>query len=108
MGELFLIFISAGLVNNIVLTHMVGVDPLIATSKKDGVAADTCLFMISTMPVVAIIAYLFDVHLFSRFIPDQIQLIAMVMLIVITVMVNGLIIQRFLPWLFIRIEKIIP
>ena len=108
MGELLLIFISAGLVNNIVLTHMLRVDPLIATSKKNGAAADTCLFMISTMPVVTAITYLFDFYLFSRFIADYMQLTATVMLIVITVLVNGLILQRLLPQLFLRIEKIIP
>jgi electron transport complex protein RnfA len=108
VGELFLILISTGLANNFVLTHMLGVDPLIATSRKSGPAMDTCLFMVTTMPVVAAVLYLFNVYLFTPFIPDHLHLMATVMLIAITVMVNGFILQKLHAKLFSRIEKIIP
>ncbi len=108
MSQLFLIFISAGLVNNIVLTHMLGVDPLIATAKKSSAAADTCLFMILTVPVVTTVTYLFDIYLFQPFVQEYLQLVGTVILIFMTVMVNSLIIRHFLPKLFIKIEKIIP
>ena len=108
MSELFLILVSTSLANNLVLNYMLGIDPLLATTRKAGPAVNTCLFMVFTMPVVSVISYTFNIYIFEQYVPAYLHLIATVIIIAITVMASGLIIQRFLPTIYVRIEKIIP
>lgn len=57
MTELLLILISACLVNNLVLDHMLGTDPALAASRKIRTAFDLGLVMIFVMPLVAVTTY---------------------------------------------------
>jgi Na+-translocating ferredoxin:NAD+ oxidoreductase subunit A len=108
VSELLLILVSTSVANNLVLNYMLGIDPLLATSQKTGPAINTCLFMVFTMPVVSVISYTFNIYIFEQYVPDYLHLISTVIIIAVTVMVTGLIIQRLSPNIYIRIEKIIP
>ena len=108
MGELFLIIISTSLVNNIVLDHMLGTDPIVAVSRKIGPAINTCIFMIITMPVVSIFSYLLNVHLLIPADLAYLQLITLALTVLVTALMLGIVTRNYFSGIFTRIEMVIP
>ena len=60
MTDLFLIVISAALVNNIVVDRMIGMDPALAFVRKMDVTRGLCLTMFILLPAVTSSAWLLD------------------------------------------------
>ena len=108
MGELFLILISTCLVNNLVLDFMLGVDPIIAVSKKHSPTFDMCILVIITMPFVAAVSNLINNSLLVPFGLGYLQLITTVLLVSIITLSTGIISKFYFPVLHNRIGVLIP
>ena len=81
MSEYFAIFIGASLVNNLILDSMLGVAPGLAVSRKTETALTMSAVMIYTLTLAALISYPLMHYLLIPARMEQLNLIALVMLI---------------------------
>ena len=108
MGELFLILVSTGLVNNLVLEYMLGADPAIATSKKTEAAGRLCVLMLIIMPPVALLAHLLNFHVLVPLDLIYLQLISLVLLTTAIILIVVSLAKRFKPRLHAIIDLFVP
>lgn len=108
MGEQFLILIGAGLVSNLILDHMLGVDPVLAVSRQIDPALDLALLMVLVLPVTTTGNYLLNSLILLPFDLAHLQIIALVLTTCLQVLITTWLIGRFKPALYRRIELYIP
>lgn len=108
MNEQFLILISAGLVSNLILDHMLGVDPVIAMSRKIGPAVDLTLLMLLVLPLTTLGASLLNSLVLIPFDLAYLQITGQVLLTCLIVLITGWLTRQFRPALYARIEFYIP
>lgn len=107
MGEQLLILIGAGLVSNLILDHMLGVDPLLAVSRQTGPAINLTLLMLLALPVTTAATWLLN----SILVPAglaHLQLTGLVLTSCLLVLTTGWLTARLKPALYARIELFIP
>lgn len=97
MTELLLILISACLVNNLVLDHMLGADPALAVARKIRTALYLGLFMGAAMPLAAIIAYPIRYYLLLPLDLVYLELVTFVLVISAAVLLADKGVQKFKP-----------
>lgn len=108
MSEQLLILISTGLVSNLILDHMLGVDPLFAVSRKTRLAADLSLLMLLVLPVTTAGTWLLNSLILLPYKLPHLQLIGLVLLSSLLVMLVASLTRRFRPALHARIELYVP
>lgn len=108
MNETLLIFLSAGLVSNLILDHMLGVDPVIALSRKPETTLDLILLMLILLPITTACGWLLATCVLQPMRLEYLLLPAQVMLICLLVPAAGMILQRFRPQLFARLVLYFP
>ncbi len=108
MDEQFLILISAGLVSNLILDHMLGVDPIIAVSRKIDPAVELALLMLLVLPVTTLGSSLLNSLILIPFDLAYLQITAQVLLTSLLVLFTAWLTSRIRPGLYARIELYIP
>lgn len=108
MTDLLLILFAACMVNNLVLDHMLAVDPVTAMADKIEAAVDLGLAMIILAPVSAVAGYLLSVHILVPLRLEYLQLPALILLIAAGVTLAAALMQRIGPHFHERIRDIIP
>ena len=108
MNEQFLILISAGLVSNLILDHMLGVDPVLAVSRKIEPAVDLSILMLLVLPVTTSGAYLLNSLVLIPFELAYLRITGLVMLTSLLVLITAWLTSILKPSLFTRIEMYIP
>lgn len=108
MTDLLLIFFSACLVNNLVLDHMLAVDPVAAMADKIDAAADLGLAMMVLAPVVVLAGYLLNAHVLVPLHATNLQLPALMLVIVAAVTLSVSLIRRISPRFHRRIHDMTP
>lgn len=108
MDDQFLILISAGLVSNLILDHMLGVDPVIAVSRKIDPAVDLSLLMLLVLPVTTPGAYLLNSLVLIPFDLVFLQITGQVLLTSLLVLFAAWLARLIKPGLYARIELYIP
>ena len=106
--EFFLIIISTSLVNNLVLDYVLGVDPVIAVSKRIEATYHLCILMLIMAPVTAVITYLLHFHILLPLDLAYLQLISFVLAISTTILMLERIILKLKPALHEHIRLYIP
>ena len=56
MEEIFLVLISSALVNNIVVTHVIGTDPALVSIQRRDVARGISYIMLILLPLTTVVA----------------------------------------------------
>jgi electron transport complex protein RnfA len=108
VGEQFLILISAGLVSNLILDHMLGVDPVIAVSRQMDPALDLALLMLLVLPVTTTGNHLLNSLILLPLDLAHLQLTALVLTTCLLVLLTAWLVARFTPGVYGRIELYIP
>ncbi|MEX2523993.1 MAG: Rnf-Nqr domain containing protein [Gammaproteobacteria bacterium] len=108
MTDLLLIFFGACLVNNLVLDHLLAVDPAVAMADKIGAAVDLGLAIIVFAPVSAVLGHLFSVYILVPLQLEYLQLPALILVIVAGVTLAAALMQRISPRVHYRIRDLIP
>ena len=108
MNETLLIFLSAGLVNNLILDHMLGVDSVIALSRKPETELDLTLLMLILLPITTACGWLLATSMLQPMRLEYLLLPAQVLLICLLVPAAGMILQRVRPQLFTRLVLYFP
>lgn len=108
MSDLFGSLFSAALVNNIVLTYLVGLDLQVAASQRMnaawvvGLATIYCLTI--CLPAVYLVDHLIIIPLSLQFL----DLLFYVMLIIIVVFSSQQLMHRLLPLMYKQVDALIP
>ena len=108
MDELFLILISTGLVNNLVLDSLLGTNLLIAVSRKTDPALDMGLLMIIVLPVITAITQYIDRLLIVPMDITHLRLVVMVLLIPVLVLLIINIFIKVFSKLKDRVRALLP
>lgn len=107
MGEYFLILISTGLVNNLVLDFMLGTNIVIATSRRSEPALDMGKLMLIVLPVVTVITKCIDQYLIVPLDISHLRLLIMVLLIPVLVLLTTHIYSRLVPGNKYRLQALV-
>jgi len=108
VGEQFLILIGAGLVSNLILDHMLGVDPVMAVSRQMDPALDLALLMLLVMPVTTTGNHLLNSLVLLPFDLAHLRTTALVLTTCLLVLFTAWLVGRFKPAVYARIELYIP
>ena len=108
MADLLLIFLGACLVNNLVLDHMLAVDPAVALAGKIEAAADAGLAMLTLAPVATVLGHVLSVHILQPLGLGYLDLVALVLITIAAMTLGMLLLHRISPRLHDRITDIVP
>lgn len=108
MSEQLLILVGTGLASNLILDHMLGVDPLFAVSRKLQPAVDLSWLMLLVLPVTTAATWLLNSRVLLPYDLPHLQLIGLVLLNCLLVPVVTSLARRFRPALHTRIELYVP
>lgn len=108
MTDLLLILFAACMVNNLVLEHMLAVDPVAAMADKIGAAVDLGLAMMIFAPVTTTLGYVFSVYVLVPLQLEYLQLPVLILLIVAGVTSVIALMQRINPHFHDRIRDLVP
>ena len=108
MNELFLVFIGACLVNNLVLDYLVGVSPALASSRRFETALGLSLSMLLLLPVTTVSTHLLYHLLLIPYELEFLQVIAFVICIIVVSRLFELSLRKFKPSLHQRVAVFIP
>ena len=108
MSESFLLLFSTALLNNLVITSLVGVDLQLAASRRMNVAwltglATTCCRMISVPG-----AYVIDQAIILPFNLEHLDLLFYVLFIIAVVLISQNILLRLFPLIYKQFSAMIP
>lgn len=107
MSDLVLIFVSACLVNNLVLDQLIGVCPGVALSRRIDVAAATAAASVAVAAIAAPIARALDAYILEPLGARHLELIALVAAIAAIVLLAAGALRRR-PALAPRIDAFVP
>lgn len=108
MSDSLLILIGAGLVSNLILDHMLGVDPLIATTRRPGPAQDLALLLLIVMPVTTAGGWLLNTYLLVPNGLVHLQLMGLVLTTAVLVLLIVALLRQQRPALHARLELYVP
>lgn len=108
MSDFFLLLFNTALVNNLVLTHLVGVDLQVAASRRINAAWFTGLatlyFLCLTLPGVYLVRSLVIIPLQIEFL----DLLIYTLTILVVVLVSQKLFHRLFPLIFQQVNAIVP
>lgn len=108
MTELFLIFIAACLANNLVLDHLLGIDPVIAVSRKIETATGMSVAMLIILPIPTLISYALAEYILIPLHLENLQLLGFVIIITLVALIMEKSLEKFRPDLHGKIAVFIP
>lgn len=108
MSDSLLILIGAGLVSNLILDHMLGVDPLVATTRRPGPAQDLALLMLIVLPVTTAGGWLLNTYLLLPNGLLHLQLMGLVLTTTVMVLLIVALLRQLRPALHTRLQLYIP
>ena len=108
MNEIFLVFIGACLVNNLVLDYLVGVSPALASSRRFETALGLSLAMLLLVPLTTLSTHLLYHFILVPYELEFLQVLAFVICIVFICYLFELCLRRFRPSLHQRVTVFIP
>lgn len=108
MSESFLILIGAGLISHLILDHVLGVDPLIAVTRRAGAANDLALLLLFLMPVTTAGGWLVNSFLLVPYGLVHLQLMSLVLTTTTLVLLIAALIRHWRPALHSRLDLYLP
>lgn len=85
MEEIFLVLISSALINNMVVMHVIGTDPVLVASQRHDVARGTAHIMLVLLPITTTIATAMTQFILIPLQLQYLQTLVFVMLIIAVV-----------------------
>jgi electron transport complex protein RnfA len=108
VSESLLILIGAGLISNLILDHMLGVDPLVAVSRRSGPAIDIALLLLFVMPITTAGGWLLNSLLLVPYGLVHLQLMGLVLSTTVLVTLIVALLQYQRPALHARLQLYVP
>ena len=108
MLEMFLIVISAVLVNNFVLTRFLGICPFLGVSKKLDTAFGMGFAVIFVMSLASVITWVIQRYILYPFDLAYLQTIAFILVIASLVQLTEMVIQKVSPVLYQALGIFLP
>ena len=108
MNEQILILISAGLASNLVLDHMLGVDPVLAVSRRIKPSLNLSLLMLLVLPVTTTGTSLIYSRVLLPLDMVFLQVGATVLCTTLLILSTASLMARLKPHLYSRLELYIP
>lgn len=108
MAELILLFISAVLINNFVLSRFLGICPFLGVSKKIETAIGMSLAVLFVMTLASIITWLLQYLILVPFHVEYLQTIVFILIIAALVQFVELVVQKTSPALYQALGIFLP
>lgn len=108
MGELAIIFFSAIIINNFVLSRTIGICPFLGVSKQIETALGMGIAVIFVMGVASVFTWLAQVFLLAPFGLEYLQTIAFILIIAALVQFVEMVIQKTSPSLYQALGVYLP
>jgi electron transport complex protein RnfA len=108
MGELFIIFINAALINNFVLSKFLGICSFLGVSKKRDAAIGMGLAVTFVMAMASAGAWLIDTFLLNPFELGYLRSIAFILVIAALVQFVEMVIKKISPGLYKALGIYLP
>ncbi len=108
MANYAVIFISACLVNNLILDYLLGVSPAVAVSRKIETAAGMGAAIIFTLTIAALVSYPVKLFLLVPFDIEHLETISLVLIVTLSILLGERCLQKFKPAIHARIAVFIP
>ena len=100
MEHLFLLFVGAALVNNIVLSRFLGICPFMGVSKSTETAVGMSLSVAFVMTISSIISFLIDKYVLVPLSIEYLRTIVFILIIASLVQFVEMVIEKTLPELY--------
>lgn len=108
MTELLLVFIAACLANNLLLGHLLGVDPVIAVSRKIETATGMSVAMLLILPIPTLFSYALAEYILIPLHLEYLQLLGFVIIITLVTLIMEKVLGKFRAELHAKIAVFIP
>lgn len=108
MAELILIFISAALVNNFVLSRFLGLCPFLGVSKKVEMAIGMGMAVVFVMCMASLVTYLIQRFILDPFGLGYLQTVAFILVIASLVQLVELFLTKMVPVLYEALGIFLP
>jgi len=108
MTELVLIFISAVLVNNFILSRFLGICPFLGVSQKVDTAVGMSMAVIFVMTVASIVTFLLQKLVLNPFHLQYLQTIVFILVIASLVQFVEMVVQKVSPALYQALGIFLP
>ena len=100
MGDLFVLFISCVLVNNILLVQYLGNCPFLGTSKKMETAIGMAMAVIFVLVLAGVITWITETYVLKRFDLEYLRTIAFILIIAALVQFVEMVLKKSIPALY--------
>ncbi len=108
MTEIIAVFFGACLVNNLILSGMLGIAPAMSTAKRIEVALGMSLAMIFILTITAAVSHLVDRYVLIPLDASWLQLITFIISIALGIVLALKILKRFKPALSQQMTLFLP
>ncbi len=108
MEHLFLLFVGAALVNNIVLSRFLGICPFMGVSKSTETAVGMSLSVAFVMTISSIISFLIDKYVLVPLSIEYLRTIVFILIIASLVQFVEMVIEKTLPELYSGLGIYLP
>jgi electron transport complex protein RnfA len=108
MGELVLLFISAVLVNNFILSRFLGICPFLGVSKKVETAIGMSMAVIFVMTVASVITWILQYAVLNPLNLQYLQTIVFILVIASLVQFVEMVVQKVSPALYQALGIFLP
>lgn len=108
MSNLFVIFLSAILINNFVLSRFLGICPFLGVSKKVETAVGMSLAVIFVMTVASLVTWVVQTYVLDNFGLSYLRTIAFILVIAVLVQFVEMVIQKSSPTLYQALGVYLP
>jgi len=108
VSELFLIFLGACFVNNIVVDYLLGISPVVAVAEKLEIAIDMSIAITYVLAILALATYSIDLLIISKYQLESFALLFLVITIFVACLLSERLLAKLSPGLFHRTSKFYP
>lgn len=108
MKDLIMLFISAALVNNVVLSQFLGICPFLGVSKKVKTAASMGAAVIFVITIASAVTYGIQVAFLNRFHLEYLQTIVFILVIAALVQFVEMVLKKISPALYSALGVYLP
>ena len=108
MGELVLLFISAVLVNNFILSRFLGICPFLGVSKKVETAVGMSMAVVFVMTVASVITWILQYAVLNPLKLQYLQTIVFILVIAALVQFVEMVVQKISPALYQALGIFLP
>jgi len=108
MGTLIMIFISAALINNFVLTYFLGICPFLGVSGKVDSAVGMGAAVTFVMTLTAVASWLIYHYILAKFGLDYLQYVAFILVIASLVQLVEMFLEKQIPFLYQQLGIFLP